>query len=239
MDLQGTSALITGGSRGLGLAVAHLLARRGVQLALTARGGEALDRAARTLAAHTDVLALPGDIADAAHVNDLVDATVQRFGRIDMLINNASVLGPSPQPALERYPLEVLEYVFRVNVLAPLHLVQRVLPVMRRQGRGLIVNVTSDAAVEAYPGWGGYGASKAALELQSRVLAAELTGSGIHLYIVDPGDMNTRMHQEAEPGVNLSHLPSPEAVAPAFIHLIEEEPADALRFQAPQLLVAR
>ncbi len=141
-------------------------------------------------------------------------------------------------PPLESYPLDALDYVFRVNALAPLDLVQRVLPVMRRQGEGLIVNVTSDAAVEAYPGWGGYGASKAALELQSRVLAAELASTGIRVYLVDPGEMNTQMHQEAEPGVDLSHLPSADTVAPALIRVLETQPRE-VRIQAQQLLVGR
>jgi len=134
--------------------------------------------------------------------------------------------------------LDALSYVFRVNAVAPLDLVQQVLPIMRRQAEGLIINVTSDAAVEAYPGWGGYGASKAALELQSRVLAVELAPAGIRVYVVDPGEMNTQMHQEAEPGIDLSHLPSPDAVAPAFVRVLEDEPQE-LRLQAQQLLVAR
>ncbi len=238
MRLTGSSAIITGASRGLGLALARLLAQRAVQLTLTARGGEALQQAAAELARSTEVLALPGDVADTGHVRTLVEGALDRFGRIDILINNASTLGPSPMPPLEYYPLEALNYVFRVNALAPLHLVQQVLPVMRRQGEGIIVNVTSDAAVEAYPRWGGYGASKAALELQSRVLAAELAGSNIRVYLVDPGEMNTQMHQEAEPGVDLSHLPSPEAVAPGIIHVLEAQPQE-VRIHAQQLLVNR
>ena len=238
MRLAGSSVIITGASRGLGLAVARLLAQRGARLTLTARGGEALLQAVGELARQTEVLAVPGDVAETGHVRTLVESAVERFSRIDILINNASVLGPSPMPPLESYPLEALDYVFRVNALAPLDLMQRVLPVMRRQGEGLIVNVTSDAAVEAYPGWGGYGASKAALELQSRVLAAELASTGIRVYLVDPGEMNTQMHQEAEPGVDLSHLPSADTVAPALIRVLETEPRE-VRIQAQQLLVGR
>ena len=238
MRLAGSSAIITGASRGLGLALARGLAQRAVRLTLTARGGEALQQAAAELARCTEVLALPGDVADTRHVRTLVDGALDRFGRIDILINNASTLGPSPMPPLEHYPLEALNYVFRVNAMAPLHLVQQVLPVMRRQGEGIIVNVTSDAAVEAYPRWGGYGASKAALELQSRVLAAELVGSNIRVYLVDPGEMNTQMHQEAEPGVDLSHLPSPVTVAPGIIHMLEAQPQE-MRIHAQQLLVNR
>lgn len=177
--------------------------------------------------------------ANPEHVGALVAATVHRFGRVDVLINNASVLGPSPQPPLEHYPLGVLEYVFRVNAFAPLQLVQGVLPQMRAYGRRVIMNVTSDAAIEPYPGWGGYGASKAALELQSRVLGAELADSDIHVYLVDPGDMNTQMHAEAEPGADLSHLPLPEAVAPAFVRLIADEPRGVVRIRAQELLAVR
>lgn len=235
MQLEGSTVLITGASRGLGRAIAHLLARRGARLALTARGGTALRQVAEELAQLTEVLVSPGDISDAAHVRAVIEKTIQRFGRIDVVINNASVIGPSPMPQLADYPLETLDYVFQVNVLAPLHVIQHVLPLMRNQGAGLIINVSSDAGVEAYPGWGGYGASKAALELASRVLAAELASSDIRIYVVDPGDMNTQMHHEAEPGVDLSHLTPPEDVARAFVHLIETEPAE-LRVKAQDLL---
>src|SRR4029079_4764484 len=132
-----------------------------------------------------------------------------------------SSIGPSPMPSLETYPIEALNAVLQVNVVAPLRLIQLVLPGMRERGSGIIFNVTSDATVAAYPTWGGYGASKAALEQLSRVLAAELAGSGIRVYLVDPGDMNTQMHREAEPGVDLSSLPGPEVAAPAFLHLLE------------------
>ncbi len=239
MKLAGSSVLITGASRGLGLAVGRLLAQRGARLALTARGGAALHRAAGELAHETEVFERPGDVADRTHLAALVEGTTQRFGRIDILINNASVVGPTPMPQLADYPPDALDYVFRVNTLAPLYLAQRVLPGMRRQGRGLIINVTSDAGTEAYPGWGGYGASKAALELASRVLAAELGPTGIRVYVVDPGEMNTQMHREAEPGVDLSHLASPDEVAPAFVHLLEAEPPELLRVRAQDLLVVR
>ena len=227
--------LITGASRGLGLEIARLFARRGAGLILTARGADALQEAADELGQLTEVVALPGDVADRTHAERLVRAGLERFGRIDVLINNASLLGPSPMPELAAYPTDALEDVLRVNVVAPLHLIQRVLPTMTRRGEGLIVNVTSDAAVEAYPTWGGYGASKAALEHLSRVLAAELEGSGVRVYVVDPGDMNTQMHREAEPGVDLSHLPGPEVSAPAFVHLVEEETAPFGRFAAQEL----
>jgi NAD(P)-dependent dehydrogenase (short-subunit alcohol dehydrogenase family) len=230
-------ALITGASRGLGREIAILLARQGTRLIVTARGAEALEATASDLGERTDVLALAGDVADPAHVERLVQTGLDRFGRIDVLINNASTIGPSPMPTLESYPLHALAGVFQVNTVAPLHLIQRVLPQMREHGHGVIVNITSDAAVQAYPTWGGYGASKAALEHLSRVLAAELEGSGVRIYTVDPGDMNTQMHREAEPGVDLSHLPGPEVSAPAIVHLIAQATAPFGRFeaQAPEL----
>ncbi len=225
-------ALITGASRGLGLAVARLYARRGSPLAITARGAAELDRAAAELSASAPVVALAGDVADAEHAQSLVETALERFGRIDVLINNASTVGPSPMPALEGYPPAALEEVLRINTVAPLRLVQLVLPQMRARGAGTIVNITSDAAVNAYPTWGGYGASKAALEHLSRVLAAEIEGSGVRVYVVDPGDMNTQMHQEAEPGADLSHLPEPESVAPAIVRLIDREAAPFGRYEA-------
>ena len=228
-------ALITGASRGLGLEIARLYARRGLRLVLTARDPTPLQRAADELARVTEVVALEGDVADRAHATRLVAAGLDRFGRIDVLINNASELGPSPMPELERMPLDAFDRVLRVNVEAPLSLTQLVLPGMRARGSGLIVNVTSDAGVQAYPTWGGYGASKAALEHLSRVLAAELDGSGIRVFVVDPGDMDTAMHRAAEPGVDLSHLPGPDAVAPAFVQLLDRDVPFG-RFEAQRLV---
>lgn len=235
MTEQRRTVLITGASRGLGLAVARQFARQGAALVLTARGAEALARAADELARVTEVVALPGDVADSAHAERLTRAALDRFGRIDVLVNNASTIGSSPMPPLASYPLDQLAEVFQVNVIAPLRLAQLVLPGMRERGAGVIINVTSDAGVEAYPGWGGYGASKAALEQLSRVLAAELEGSGVRVYVVDPGEMNTEMHREAEPGIDLSGLPGPEASAPAFVELVEHETALTGRFEAQKL----
>lgn len=229
-------ALITGASRGLGREVARLLAARGYGLVLTARGGAALDAVARELGSVAEVAALAGDVAEAGHAERLVRLGLERFGRIDALVNNASLLGPSPLPALAELPPDELEAVLRANVVAPLRLTQLVLPQMLARGEGVIVNVSSDAAVQAYPGWGGYGASKAALEQLSRVLAAELEGSGIRVYVVDPGDMNTEMHRAAEPGVDLSHLPGPEVPAPALVWLIEQAAVPSGRFEARALL---
>jgi NAD(P)-dependent dehydrogenase (short-subunit alcohol dehydrogenase family) len=209
-------AIITGSSRGLGLALARALAQRGWALVLDARGGAELERAARELGAITEVVALPGDVADDWHRGALVEAAGDH---VDLLVNNASLLGPSPQPPLGRYPLDTLERVYQVNVLAPLALTQLVLP--RMADRGAIVNVSSDAALEPYAGWGGYGSSKAALDQLSAILAEE--HPALRIYSVDPGDMRTRMHQEAFPGEDISDIPPPEASIPGLLRLIEGE----------------
>jgi NAD(P)-dependent dehydrogenase (short-subunit alcohol dehydrogenase family) len=208
-----STALITGASRGLGLALARALAARDWRLVIDARGADALGAARRELAALTDVVALVGDVADERHRRALVTAAGDR---IDALVNNASILGPSPQPSLDAYPLDVLEDVVKVNTLAPLRLVQLALPAMPEGAR--IVNVTSDAAVEAYEGWGGYGASKAALEQITKVLAVERPQLAV--YAFDPGDMNTALHQEAFPGEDISDRPPPEDSVPALLALL-------------------
>lgn len=209
-------AIITGSSRGLGLALARALAERGWALVLDARGANELERAARELGAQTEVLALLGDVADESHRAALIDAAGKK---VDLLVNNASLLGPSPQPPLGRYPLDVLEHVYRVNVLAPLALAQLVLP--RMSDRGAIINVSSDAALEPYAGWGGYGSSKAALDQLTAILAEE--HPALRVYSVDPGDMRTRMHQEAFPGEDISDIPAPETSVPGLLRLIEGE----------------
>jgi short-subunit dehydrogenase len=211
--------LITGASKGLGLALARLLARQGHPLILNARGTTDLENAAAELSLSTRVLAIAGDVSLIAE--EIVQRGMDRFGSIDILINNASELGPSPMPRLEAHPWESLTNIYRVNVVAPLHLTQLVLPSMRLRGRGTIVNISSDAAVNAYAGWGGYGSSKAALEHASLILAAELKGSGIRVVVIDPGDMNTAMHALATPGEDLSALPLPEEVAPAILSMLE------------------
>jgi NAD(P)-dependent dehydrogenase (short-subunit alcohol dehydrogenase family) len=207
-------AIITGSSRGLGLALARGLAERGWALVLDARGGAELERAARELGAITEVVALPGDVADDWHRGALIDAAGEK---VDLLVNNASLLGPSPQPPLGRYPLDTLERVYGVNVLAPLALTQLVLP--RMADRGAIINVSSDAAVEPYAGWGGYGSSKAALDQLTAILAEE--HPTLRIYSVDPGDMRTRMHQEAFPGEDISDIPPAESSVPGLLSLIE------------------
>ena len=237
MKLNETVALVTGASRGLGLEVAKAYAQGGAKLVIAARNQSDLDAAASELGRQTQVVALALDVSQDAE--RLVEAGLERFGRIDVLVNNASELGPSPMPPLDQYPWQDLERVLRVNVLAPVHLAQLVLPAMRSRGEGVIINVSSDAGVESYAGWGGYGASKAALEHLSRTLAAELEGTGIRVYVVDPGDMNTAMHQLAEPGVDLSGLPGPELSAPAFVHLVEVATAPFDRLKAQELAAAR
>jgi NAD(P)-dependent dehydrogenase (short-subunit alcohol dehydrogenase family) len=207
-------AIITGASRGLGLALARELAARHYALVIDARGATDLERAARELGRLTEVAAIPGDVADAGHRHELIAAAGEE---IDLLVNNASVLGPSPQPGLAEYPLSELERVYAINVLAPLRLAQ--LALSRMTDGGAIVNVTSDAAVEPYEGWGGYGSSKAALEQLTAILAAEQPA--IRVYAVDPGDMRTRMHQEAFPDEDISDRPPPEESIPGLLALIE------------------
>ena len=213
-------AVVTGASRGLGLAVTKELAERGWTVIVDARNGEALRRAAETMEGEGQVIAVPGDVADPAHRQEIA-AAVGRAGRVDLLVNNASVLGPSPQPTLDRYPADELEHVFRVNTFAPLSLIQILLPALIAAG-GTVVNVTSDAAVEPYEGWGGYGSSKAALEQLTKILGAEQPA--VRVYAFDPGDMRTAMHQDAFPGEDISDRPEPESVVPSLVRLIEERP---------------
>jgi NAD(P)-dependent dehydrogenase (short-subunit alcohol dehydrogenase family) len=212
-------ALITGASRGLGRALARALAARGWTLVLDARGAADLDAVAGELSAKSEVVAVAGDVADAGHRQELT-AVVRRLGRLDLLVNNASVLGPSPQPALADYPLAELTRVYEINVVAPLALIQLLLPnLTERDGR--VVNVSSDAAVEPYPGWGGYGSSKAALDQLSAILAAERPD--LKVYAFDPGDMRTDLHQRAFPGEDISDRPEPETVIPALLRLVEAD----------------
>jgi NAD(P)-dependent dehydrogenase (short-subunit alcohol dehydrogenase family) len=217
---RGHVAIVTGASKGLGLAVAREPARAGISLVIDARGEDALDAAQRELAHLTDVVAIAGDVTDAAHVHRLVETAETRFGRIDLIVNNASTIGRSPLPPLEQLSPSAFDRVFTTNVYAPLHLIQHALPLMKRTGGGTIVNVTSDAAVEAYPGWGGYGSAKAALEHLSRVLAIELHGTGIGVIVADPGDMDTDLHRAAVPDADPAQLADPRDVAPALLRAI-------------------
>lgn len=227
------TAIITGASRGLGLALARALAERGWKLVLDARGAEALEQAAADVSAAApggaeEVVAIPGDVADPDHRQELVDAA-GRLGGPDLLVNNASLLGPSPQPHLADYPLDTFRQVYEVNVVAPLALIQLALPLLAQSPQGAILNVTSDAGVEGYEGWGGYGSSKAALEQLSKVLAAEQPV--LKVWWVDPGDMNTQMNQEAYPGEDISDRPPPEDSVPGLLRLLDED-APSGRYQA-------
>ena len=224
------TALITGASRGLGLATARVLARRGWSLVLDARGGQELVSATADLGAAV----LPGDVSDPDHRAALVTA-VARLGGLDLLLNNASLLGPSPQPALRDYPLDVLRRVYEVDVIAPLALVQALLPELRRRS-GVVVNVSSDAAAEAYEGWGGYGSAKAALDHLSAVLAVEEPDLRVHAF--DPGDMRTQLHQQAFPGEDISDRPEPETVVPALLRLLDHRLPSG-RHRAADLLSAQ
>jgi NAD(P)-dependent dehydrogenase (short-subunit alcohol dehydrogenase family) len=222
-------ALITGASRGFGRAAARALAQRGWSLIVDARRADDLADAMRGLA---DVAAVPGDVTDPGHRAGLA-AAVARAGGLDLLVNNASRLGPSPQPLLRDYPLDELARVYDTNVLAPLALIQ-LLAAPLTAAAGTIVNVSSDAAVEAYPGWGGYGSAKAALDQLTAVLAAE--EPSLRCYALDPGDMRTDLHQQAFPGEDISDRPEPETVVPALLRLIDERPPSG-RYRASDLAV--
>jgi NAD(P)-dependent dehydrogenase (short-subunit alcohol dehydrogenase family) len=216
------TGIVTGASRGLGLALTRALSAAGWRLVVDARDGAALERATAGL---DGVVALAGDVADDWHRQALA---IEAGHRIDLLVNNASALGPSPQPPLARYPLAELERVYSVNVLAPLALFQAVLPRLVPGAR--VLNITSDAAVEPYPGWGGYGSSKAALEQLTAILAAEHRDLRIHA--VDPGDMRTQLHQEAFPGEDISDRPPPEDSVPGLLALIgSDQPSGRHRTQ--------
>ena len=221
------TAIVTGASRGLGLALARALADDGWRLVIDGRDAAALMAARDELTELTEVIALAGDVADERHRGDLIAAAGVR---LDALVNNASSLGPSPQPALADYPVATLEAVYRVNAIAPLALAQLAIPRLVEGGR--VVNVTSDAAVEPYEGWGGYGSSKAALEQLTAILAAEQPD--LRVYAVDPGDMRTRMQQEAFPGEDISDRPPPEDSVPGLLALIRGELPSG-RYQARAL----
>jgi len=239
------TALITGASRGLGRAVAAGLARAGFDLIIDARDAAALDAAAGALRAaggpvladsgaqrpQSTVTALAGDVTQPAHRAALA-AAAQAAGRLDLLVNNAGTLGASPLPALAEYPPDELRAAFEVNVIAPIALTQLLLPLLRASGDA-VLNITSDAAVEAYAGWGGYGAAKAALEQASNVLAAE--EPALRVWWADPGDLRTDMHQLAFPGEDISDRPEPSSVVPAFVRLVTQRLPSG-RYRAAHLM---
>ena len=228
------TVLITGASRGLGRALAVGLARAGFALIIDARDAAALAAVAREVrAAGAAVTAIAGDVTDPAHRAALARAA-EAAGRLDVLVNNAGTLGVSPLPALADYPPDELRAAFEVNVIAPVALTQLLLPLLRASG-GAVLNITSDAAVEAYAGWGGYGAAKAALEQASNVLAAEELA--VRVWWADPGDLRTDMHQQAFPGEDISDRPWPETIVPAFTRLVAERLPSG-RYRAAHLLPA-
>jgi NAD(P)-dependent dehydrogenase (short-subunit alcohol dehydrogenase family) len=216
---KGRVAIVTGGSRGLGKALARELLDRGLLVITDGRDAVDLERARRELAESGEVIAIHGDVGDPNHVHSLVSAA-RRVGRLDLLVNNASTLGKVPLPTVAALERETFRVLFDVNVFAPIHLTQHALPLMGLTQGGTIVNVTSDAGVEAYPQWGGYGATKAALEHVSRVLAAELEGSSTRVLLFDPGDMNTTMHRDALPDADPAQLRDPVESARALVRAI-------------------
>ena len=221
------TALITGASQGFGRALLAALVAQGWTCVVDARDTRALHEAAAALPA---VRAVPGDVTDPGHRADLVAAT---DGRVDLLVHNASALGPSPLPRLTDYPLDALRRVFEVDVVAPLALTQTALPALHAGPAPTVVVLSSDAAVEAYPGWGGYGSAKAALDHIAAVLAAE--HPDLRVYAFDPGDMRTAMHQAAFPGEDISDRAEPATVVPALLHLLAQRP-DSGRYRAADLL---
>ena len=223
------TAIVTGGSRGFGRAVANRLCADGWLVIIDGRRSAPLEATAQALGA----VAVPGDVTDALHRRRVVSEALLRTGRLDLLVNNAGALGPSPLPVVADLDPGLLRALLEVNVVAPLALVQEALPSLCASG-GAVVNVTSDAAVEPYPGWGGYGASKAALEQLSAVLAEEV-GDGIRVWWLDPGDMRTEMHQQAFPGQDISDRSEPEQVAPAVSRLFANRPVSG-RYRAAELL---
>ncbi len=225
-------AIVTGASRGFGRALTAALLDRGWAVVADARRAADLKTTVKELNS-TGFIALPGDVTDASHRDALVAAAI-KAGPLRLLVNNASRLGPSPQPALADYPPGELWAVYQANVFAPLALIQAALPALT-DNAGVIVNLTSDAAVERYPGWGGYGSSKAALDQLSTVLAAEVPA--VPVYAFDPGDMRTEMHQAAFPGEDISDRAEPESVVPALLRLLDTGPA-AGRYRAADLLLS-
>lgn len=233
----GHVAIVTGGSRGLGKALARELLGKGLRVIIDGRDAADLERAREELARFGEVVAIAGDVTDPGHAHALI-AAADRFGRLDLLVNNASTLGKTPLPAVGQLDRETFNALFDVNVFAPIHLMQHALKLMARSDLSTIVNVTSDAGVEAYPGWGGYGATKAALEHVSRVLAAELEGRPTRVLVFDPGDMNTAMHRDAIPDADPAELREPADSARALLRVVAEMEGGFARARASDLVPA-
>jgi NAD(P)-dependent dehydrogenase (short-subunit alcohol dehydrogenase family) len=230
------TAVITGATRGLGREIALALATRHWSLVVDARSEASLAAVARELtdAGAVAVAALPGSVADADHRAAIASA-VEGRGELQLLVNNASLLGPSPLPTLAEHPIDVLERVYAVNLVAPIALTQALLPLLTRSA-GRVLNISSDAAVEPYDHWGGYGSSKAGLDHATAILAAERPD--LRVYALDPGDMRTQMHQEAFPGEDISDRPLPVSVVPAVLALVDEDLPSG-RYRASDLLADR
>lgn len=221
-DVRGQATLVTGASRGLGRALSAELARRGARVVMVARGTEALEEAATAVrAAGGDAHAIAGDVADKAAIHPMVALAQDRVGPIDLLIHDASALGPTPLGELAALDCEDLEVVLATNLVGPFRLTKALVGGMVARGRGTVVFVSSDAAVEAYPTWGAYGASKAAADHLARIWAAELDGSGVRVLSIDPGEMDTAMHRAAIPDADPATLARPEDVASAIVDLLE------------------
>lgn len=227
-----STALVTGSARGFGLALTRALVARGDTVIVDGRDAAALHAATTGLPGPGRVVAVPGDLTDPVHRGALHSA-VRAEGGLDLLVHNAGELGPSPLPRLADIPLDALAVVFETNVLAPVALTRLLLPALRTAGAPAVVTLSSDAAVEAYPGWGGYGAAKAALDQLAAVLAVE--EPAVRVYAFDPGDMRTAMHQRAFPGEDISDRPEPDTVVPALLRLLDSRPASG-RYRAADLL---
>lgn len=237
MLVQDKVVVITGSSKGLGRALAHAFAGAGARVMLNARHADALEATRGEVAAQpgAQVVALAADATQPGEIARLVDLAVAQFGRIDVLVNNAGILGPSPRPNMADMRADDLAEIFRANVIGPMLVTQAVLPQMLQQQSGLIINVTSDAGQTGYPGWGGYGAAKAALELLTESWAAELEGTGVRVNAVNPGDLQTEMHQLAFPGEDISDRLDPFTVTDVFLWLASDAAAQVTgqRFDAP------
>ena len=234
---EGHVAIVTGGSRGLGKELARELLARGLLVIVDGRDPVELERARKELADAGNVVAIAGDVSDPDHAHELI-AAARRAGRLDLLVNNASTLGKVPLPVVADLDRPTFDSLFAVNVFAPIHLAQHALKLMAPADVATIVNITSDAGVEAYPGWGGYGATKAALEHVSSVLAAELEGSSTRVLVFDPGDMNTAMHRDAIPDADPSELRDPAESARALVRAIAEMKGSFERVRASDLVAA-
>lgn len=232
----GHVAIVTGGSRGLGKAVARELLARGIRTIIDGRDADALESATLELRRCGEVTALAGDVTSKEHVHALI-AAARSLGRLDLLVNNASTLGAVPLPRIDQLTQQTFRELFDTNVFAPIHLMQHALPLMRASGGpATIVNVTSDAGVEAYPGWGGYGSSKAALEHVSRVAASEWEGLPVRVLVADPGDMNTQMHRDAIPDADPADLRDPADSARALLQAIADMKAPYERVRLAELV---